>query len=76
MSETIKLEIISKCIKDFGGKDKFKNVFNTASYQRNIMKFFNLTNLLSSHITRNHLENDKNILELSGGCHWILNRNS
>lgn len=72
MSETIKLDLIKISIKSFAGKDKFKNVFNTAGYQQSVTKFFNLDEILSSKVAENHLEDCKNILKLYGGCHWIL----
>jgi len=72
MPETIKLDIIKKCIKDFNGKGKFKNIFNTASFQLNVTKYFDLDHILSEKVARTVLKNSDNILQLIGGCHWIL----
>ncbi len=69
----IKNRLIGKAIKFFGGTGKFKNVFNTAGYQSVITKEFQLDDILSPKIAREHLKNSKNILQLSGGSHWIKN---
>ena len=69
----MKYLLIDKAIKLFGGTGKFKNVFNTACYQSIITKEFKLDNILLPKIARQHLKNSKNILQLSGGSHWIKN---
>ncbi len=68
-----KNKLINKAIKSFGGIDKFKNVFNTAGYQSVVTCEFELDHILSAKIARQHLKNSKNILQLSGGSHWIKN---
>ena len=69
----IKNKLINKAIKSFGGIGKFKNVFNIGGYQSAVTKEFELDNILLPKIARQHLKNTKNILQLSGGSHWIKN---
>jgi hypothetical protein len=69
----MKNKLIDKAIKSFGGKGKFKNVFNIAGYQSAVTKEFDLDNILSPTIARQHLDSAENILLLYGGCHWIKN---
>ncbi len=68
-----KNKLIERAIKSFGGSGKLKNVFNTADYQSIVTKEFKLDNILPSVIARQHLKSSKNILQLSGGSHWIKN---
>ncbi len=63
--------LIDKAIKSFAGIDKFKNVFNTAGYQSAVTYEFELDHILSSKIARQHLRTCSDIIQLSGGCHWI-----